>query len=243
MTTYEKSDPKTIQALFGSIAKRYDVTNSILSFQLHRLWNSRLVDEMRKEKNPEILLDLCAGTGDIAFNFLKKSCSPSKALLLDFCPQMLECAKEKMASNRIEKHHTIDFIQGDAQELPLPKCSVDAVTIAYGIRNVKEPARCVAETFRVLKAGGRLGILELTRPQHSFLRFGHQMYLKTLLPLMGKLITDNQEAYQYLCNSIHHFVTPATMLAVIKDAGYENARAIPLHGGIATLFIADKPNK
>lgn len=240
MGTYQKSDPKTIQAMFGSIAKRYDITNSILSFQMHRWWNARLVDEVRRKKHPAILLDLCAGTGDIAYRFLETTSTPTKAILLDFCPEMLECAEQKMRSSNIDPMHHVDFIQGDAQELPFPDRSVNAVTIAYGIRNVNNPAACIAETFRVMKDGGTLGILELTRPSNPFLRFGHTLYLKTALPLLGKIITDNKEAYSYLCNSIHHFVAPAAMIDMMAQAGYRNVRAIPLLGGVATVFLADK---
>lgn len=236
MTTYQKSNPKTIQAMFGSIAKRYDLTNSVLSFQLHRLWNARLVEEVGRN-NPQVLLDICAGTGDIAYQFLEKAKMPAEAILLDFCPEMLECAKDKM-----QKHskHKIDFIQGDAQALPFADSSVDAITIAYGIRNVNNPALCVGETFRVLREGGTLGILELTRPQNPLLRMGHTLYLKTALPVLGKIITDNKDAYQYLCNSIHHFVAPATMVEIMQQAGYGDVRAIPLLGGVATVFLGKK---
>jgi demethylmenaquinone methyltransferase/2-methoxy-6-polyprenyl-1,4-benzoquinol methylase len=226
--------------MFGSIAKRYDRTNAILSFQLHRFWNSQLIKEVTDAHNPESLLDICCGTGEIAFAYLKKSKQNKKIFMLDFCEEMLECAKVK-GQNSSFKTHNISYIQGDAQQIPLEAKSVQSVTVAYGIRNVQDPSKCIREVFRVLKPGGTFGILELTEPTHPVLKVGHQIYLKAILPVIGRLFTSNKQAYEYLCNSIQSFVKPHELETILKDSGFVKTSQKPLAGGIATIIYGKKP--
>ena len=237
--TYNKNNPETIQQMFGQIAKRYDRANAVLSMQMHKLWNAELVRQMNHQHQPHRLLDLCSGTGDIAIGFLKKSQIPLHAILLDFCPEMLECAKEKIRSLQLIDHQ-IDYMQADAQKLPLEDDSVDSVSIAYGIRNVKEPSLCFKEVYRVLKPGGIFGILELTKPKNPVIRFGHGLYLRTMLPLLGKWVTSNQGAYEYLCNSIHTFIPPDHLEYLIREAGFDKTGQKPLAFGTATILLAQK---
>lgn len=235
---YDKSEPQTIQKMFGSIAKRYDRANAVMSFNLHKIWNRSLIDKVLEgSSNGKRMLDLCAGTGDIAFGFLQKHTSPCSAILLDFCPEMLECAKLK---GKFKGGHSARYIVGDAQHVPLKNDSVDYVTIAYGIRNVKEPQKCISECFRVLDKGGTLGILELTKPENLFLRAGHSMYLRGILPVLGRFVTSNQQAYEYLCNSIHTFIPPTQLMEMVKTAGFSKIQRTPLSGGIATIITAKK---
>lgn len=233
MTSYNKTDPQTIQTMFGSIAKDYDFTNAVLSFQLHRYWNRRLVMEVEGYEGP--LLDLCCGTGDIAIAFLKRQLKTQTAYLLDFCPEMLAIAQSKA-----DNAHDIHYIEGDAQAIPLPDNSVGCITIAYGIRNVKDPQKCFDEAWRVLKPGGVFSILELTRPRNRFLRFGHSLYLKTVLPILGKLITTNREAYRYLCSSIKTFLSPNDLSHMLTTSGFSHIEEIPLSLGIATIITTVK---
>lgn len=176
--SYTQNQPESIKELFGSIAKRYDRTNALQSFQLNRWWNHKLIEKvLNPPELPPVILDLCAGTGEIALRALKRCPNPRKAYLLDFCPQMLDCARVKAKSLSLD-YHEIDYLTADAQAIPLPENSVDCATIAYGIRNVKDPAQCIQDTFRVLKPGGRFGILELTVPGNPLLRGGHWLYLE-----------------------------------------------------------------
>lgn len=239
MTEYSKSNPETIRKMFNSIARDYDRANAVLSFQMHRLWNRSLVKEAIEKSSPQTLLDLCCGTGAIAFDYLKKADKPTKVYLLDFSEEMLLYAKQR-ASKEPFQSHAIDYLQADAQEIPLPSESVDCVTIAYGIRNVASPRRCIDDVYRVLQPGGTFGILELTQPKNKMLRLGHDLYLKTILPIVGKMLTNNKEAYQYLCNSIHAFIQPSALVTLIKTAGFREINSHPLLGGTATLFIARK---
>ncbi len=237
---YEKKNPESIQKMFASIAERYDFTNSLLSFNMHKYWNRQLVNKASEANHSSNFLDLCSGTGDIAFGLMKKRNQPCNMIFLDFCPEMLAFAKKKSEIQHSNIPHEMSFIQGDAQEIPLDDASVDCVTVAYGIRNVKDPARCIKEAYRVLNKGGVFGILELTQPSNSFLKLGHTVYLKTLMPLLGKLVTTNKGAYDYLCSSIHNFVSPDELGKTLHEANFSNITKIPLMGGIATIIIAKK---
>lgn len=239
---YRKDSPESIQAMFNQIAKRYDRTNAVLSFSLHKKWNRTLVHHIQQCASTQpILLDLCAGTGDIAFNFLRTAKSPCQAYLIDFSSEMLEYAKHKATRFSSSNPHQLVYLEADVQQLPLPTELADCATMAYGIRNVQNPARCIRDVFRVLKPGGCFGILELTRPSSRFLRLGHQLYLRTLMPMLGKCLTNNQQAYQYLCQSIQTFIAPEELENLLNCNGFIHTKRYPLAGGIATILIGHKP--
>lgn len=238
---YRKDDPSTIQQMFNRIAKRYDLTNAVLSFRMHKYWNHTLVKHVLCSHSSHILVDLCSGTGDIVFDYLQTSPVPCQAYLVDFSSQMLACAKLK-GDQLAFKHHQLSYIEADVQKLPLADQIAESATMAYGIRNVKHPALAMQEIYRVLKPGGRFGILELTRPHYSALRWGHYWYLRTILPILGKWLTDNKEAYQYLKNSIETFISPRELTTLLHDQGFEILKCQALMGGIATLLVGQKPN-
>lgn len=234
----KKSDPSTIQAMFGEIAPRYDQANSWLSFNLHKLWNKKLVKSANLT-NPKKLLDLCAGTGEISYLWLKDHELRKEVIMLDFCEGMLQVAKERSHEAR---NHKLKFIQGDAQLIPLKNNSVDAVTVAYGIRNVKESLKCFKEVFRVLKPGGTFGILELTEPNNVIVKAGHKFYLENFLPTIGGWITRKPEAYKYLSSSIQAFVKPQVLVNEMESCGFSEVKMQPLTFGIAHLITAKKQN-
>jgi demethylmenaquinone methyltransferase / 2-methoxy-6-polyprenyl-1,4-benzoquinol methylase len=233
--SYTKSSPQTIQTLFSKIATRYDLCNSALSFNLHKRWNKNLVRELLCTRADNIL-DLCAGTGDIAFEFSRHLPPETKINLLDFCGPMLEVAKKKAAGLK----STFEFIQGDATALPFTHDTFSQVSIACGIRNVHDPKKCMNEAFRVLKKGGVFGILELTCPKNSLIRTLHSFYLKFFVPLIGKLTTAHKEPYQYLDQSIKEFQTPEAMKSTLEAIGFKEVKIIPQSLGIASILIAKK---
>ncbi len=240
---YRKDSPQTIQYMFNSIAKRYDRTNAVLSFSLHKWWNRKLIRHILKQTpTPHILLDLCAGTGDIAFNYLKHTSHPSHAYLVDFSSEMLEYAKHKSNLLSFKNPHQLFYIEADVQQLPFPNQFADCATMAYGIRNVQDPTLCFQDVFRVLKPGGCFAILELTRPRYKILRMGHHFYLRTLMPFLGKWLTNNRDAYHYLCQSIQTFIAPKELENLLKSNGFIHTKTYPLAGGIATIFIGHKPH-
>lgn len=241
MPTYQKEKPKSIKAMFNNIAQGYDITNCVISFNMFKGWNRQLAQQATKScKGAFALLDLCAGTGEVAFQCLKNAPDSSKAYLLDFSSEMLHIAKKKATALPL-RQHKIEYLEADAQKIPLPAHSIDCATIAYGIRNVQDPNKCFQEVFRVLKPGGNFAILELTRPYNRFLKFGHEMYMRIVMPLFGKMFTRNKQAYQYLCNSIHAFISPKEIEALLKAKGFAKIKSIPLAGGIATIITAHKP--
>jgi demethylmenaquinone methyltransferase / 2-methoxy-6-polyprenyl-1,4-benzoquinol methylase len=234
---YNKNDPQSIQRMFGSIAKQYDRTNAILSFNMHKIWNKKLIQETLNIHTSLTYLDLCCGTGEIALNYLKNAKNPCEAYMLDFCPEMLHVAKDRMKDLG---SHKLTFLQADAQAIPLTNETIHYATMAYGIRNIPDPEKCFKEVYRVLKSGGKLGILELTQPHNVFLKAGHTVYLNTFLPVMGKVVTSNRDAYQYLCNSIKAFTKPEQLKETLRRCGFKNVHVKPLTGGIATIIVAEK---
>lgn len=225
--------------MFNSIAQQYDRTNAILSFRMHKWWNRTLINQAIVPARPAVLLDLCCGTGAIAFEYLKQTQDPVKTYMLDFSEGMLACAQRQAQQYNIE-HHDIHYLQADAQVIPLLGNSVNCATIAYGIRNIKEPSRCIKDVYRVLKPGGTFGVLELTQPKAPLLKFMHSFYLKNCLPLIGKLVTSNKEAYNYLCNSIHGFTPPEQLKRMMKEGGFQNIQQHSLLGGVATVLVGIK---
>ncbi len=237
---YQKSNAYSIRSMFSSIAQEYDRANAILSFNLHKLWNRRLVSLTSfKSRKVQVLLDLCAGTGEITRAWLQQTKSPLQAYLLDFCPEMLNLAENKLSISSKEQHK-FNFIHANAENIPLSDDFVDAITVAYGVRNVHNLDQCFQESFRVLKPEGCLGILELTSPENRFLKMLHQFYLKVILPRMGGLVTKNKKAYEYLCHSIQEFVKPCQIKEKLLKAGFNNVTIHPQWFGTATIIIAKK---
>jgi len=243
-TAYRAQNPDSIRRLFSSIASRYDLGNALLSGSLHRRWNRCLVQRTVLPSPPREYLDLCSGTGDIArlaVQSLSKKDRPHRTMvyLMDFCLEMLQKAERKFCETSMD---TVDlqFTVADAQDLPLADHSLDCITIAYGIRNVADPYLCLQECYRTLRPGGRLGILELTRPEHPFLKWGHGFYLRRFVPIVGRLLTANKEAYSYLQESIQHFIAPRTLAGMMRSAGFRTVKVESLTGGIASLFTAQK---
>jgi demethylmenaquinone methyltransferase/2-methoxy-6-polyprenyl-1,4-benzoquinol methylase len=230
--TYDKTNPVSIRSLFNSIAPRYDLGNALLSGNLHRLWNWRLVRELIKS-TPQTVLDLCAGTGEIA-RLMGKKLPQSSYCLVDFSEEMLRVARDRLTLLHMQ------LVQADAEALPLQNEQFDAASCAYGVRNINNRPAAFSEVFRVLKPGATFAIIELTRPKNGLLKAGHSLYLRTILPLVGKALTSNKEAYSYLCDSITTFVSPEQLVDELKGAGFSNITAVPQTFGIATLFTAKK---
>ncbi|KAF3363165.1 Demethylmenaquinone methyltransferase [Chlamydiales bacterium STE3] len=241
MTSYNKQDSASIQSMFASIAAEYDRANAILSFNMHKLWNKKLVHLTNRDNDfkDSALLDLCAGTGEITKTWMLRNKETKKAYLLDFCPEMLALAKHKMDVH-FRSQDSFNYLHADAEKIPLEDSSVEAITIAYGIRNVHCIENCFQEAFRVLKPGGKLGILELTSPEITGLKQFHHFYLKRLLPILGGFVAKNKDAYKYLCQSIESFVKPQEIKSKLLTTGYSQVDIHPQCLGIATVIIAKK---
>ncbi|MCE5295037.1 MAG: bifunctional demethylmenaquinone methyltransferase/2-methoxy-6-polyprenyl-1,4-benzoquinol methylase UbiE [Chlamydiales bacterium] len=232
MTEYTKSNPTSIRALFDSIAGRYDLGNAVMSGNLHRLWNRRLVSGVLKN-TPQDILDICCGTGEITKRMGVRLPQASYSLL-DFSEEMLAIAQKRLTLANCS------FYAANAEILPFSDSSFDAVTCAYGIRNIQNREDCFKEVYRVLRSGASVGIVELTRPNSVFLNILHRIYLQTIVPLVGRALTSNQDAYTYLCESIKGFVPVEQIVAELEKAGFTDVQIKPQTFGIATLFFARK---
>jgi demethylmenaquinone methyltransferase / 2-methoxy-6-polyprenyl-1,4-benzoquinol methylase len=230
--------PALVRDLFARVAWRYDLMNDLMSAGVHRLWKAALIDWLAPR--PDLrLLDVAGGTGDVAFRVLHRverfKASP-RIVVCDVNPAMLQVGRDRAIDQN--KLNTIEWVCADAEALPLPDRSVDAYTIAFGIRNVTRIDRALAEARRVLVPGGRFLCLEFTPAPSPALRPPYDLYSFTVVPWLGKRIAGDQAAYRYLVESIRRFPDQATFARMIEQAGLERVRHRDLSGGIAAIHSA-----
>lgn len=206
-----------VREMFSSIAPRYDLTNEVLSFGLYRLWRRALV-KLAQLKPGQTALDCATGTGDVAIA-LKRVTGEGRVLGTDFCAEMLERAPAKAAQHGVQ----IDFEVADAMALPYRDGSFDAATMAYGIRNVDDPVKCLREMARVVRPGGRVAILEFGQPGGLFGAL-FRFYSRVVMPRLGGLITGNRAAYEYLPRTAAAFPSGDRFLSLMEDAGVFSER-------------------
>jgi demethylmenaquinone methyltransferase / 2-methoxy-6-polyprenyl-1,4-benzoquinol methylase len=233
-----------VNALFAAIARRYDLINDIQSFGLHRLWKRRVIHLARPQPG-ERALDLCCGTGDLTFALAKHG---THATGLDFSEAMLQVANEKLA--RLDsspapntQHPTrpkIEFIRGDAQQIPFPENTFDIVTIGYGLRNLADLDAGLRDMLRVTKPGGRFVALEFGKPPNSAWRAMYFSYLKFALPIFGKIFVGNSAAYGYVVESLTHYPAQQAVAAKMRELGWQNIRVLNLMGGVMSIHYAEK---
>jgi demethylmenaquinone methyltransferase/2-methoxy-6-polyprenyl-1,4-benzoquinol methylase len=229
--------PARIAGMFDAIARRYDLLNHVLSAGIDRWWRRRAIQSLALTGN-ERLLDLCAGTGDVAIAARRARPGVRRALGIDFAGAMLRVAQDKV--RRAGCAGAIALVRGDATRVPLAACTVDAVTIAFGIRNVEDTAAAVAEMHRVLVAGGRFAILEFAVPTMPVLRTVYGWYFSHVLPRVGRAISRHEAAYAYLPASVGAFASPAAFVTILRQAGFSDVRAVPLTLGIVCLYTGRK---
>ncbi len=223
--------PKHISSLFSSIANNYDLLNNLMTFGIYKYWNKQLLKLLAPETH---LLDLCAGTGDISLIFLKKS-PKNQVTLLDISKKMLQKAQKKFCSFP----NKINFIQSDVHFLPFKNQSISFISMAYGLRNLLNPEKCLNEMFRILKYKGKIGILELTQPQNKMLRILHQWYFKLYIRPLSKIFSKNKEAYNYLENSIYSFLSIKELIQIYKK-NFKIIATKQFLKGTVTIWILEK---
>src|SRR6516225_9111382 len=196
-----------VDDVFHSVANRYDLMNDLMSGGLHRAWKDALVTAVNKASaRPFALLDLAGGTGDIAFRVVEAGGSGTRAAVVDINTDMLAVGRARAAERGLDD--AIAFVEGNAEALPLPDRSYDAVTIAFGIRNVPRIAAALSEAYRVLRIGGRFLCLEFSTVDVPGLAALYDLYSFNLIPALGRAVTDDAEAYRYLVESIRRFPRP-----------------------------------
>jgi len=230
--------PSRIAGMFDAIAPRYDQLNRVLSAGFDRRWRARAIRSLCLTGS-ETILDLCTGTADVAIAAATASPPARRVIGIDFASEMLRLGLRKLPPRGL--HARISLVQADAMVLPVGSGAVDAVTVAFGIRNVEHPEETFADVFRVLKPGGRFAILEFGTPTLPVLRQAYLAYFRFVLPSVGGLISGHASAYAYLPASVAAFAEPARLVDALEHAGFSHVTADPLTLGVVYLYSAQKP--
>ncbi len=227
-----KDKEKLVADVFDSVATKYDIMNDLMSFGVHRLWKRFTID-CSGVKPGHHVLDLAGGTGDLTAKFSRLVGKNGKVVLADINHSMLMVGKEKLTNKGIIGN--VEYVQANAEELPFPENSFDLITIAFGLRNVTDKAKALESMYKVLKPGGRLLILEFSKPQSEPLNKMYDAYSFHVLPFMGKLVANDSESYQYLAESIRKHPDQETLENMMKEARFEQTSYYNLTGGIVAL--------
>lgn len=240
-TDTEADASRQVCEMFTQIAPRYDLLNHLLSLQLDRLWRARAAKILRPilERPDALVLDLCCGTGDLAFALSRAG--KARILGVDFAHTMLVRAREKAGRQRnpdLVQSRPVKFVEADALQLPFPDGVFDLVTSAFGFRNLTDYEAGLREIYRVLKPGGAIAILEFTEPPEGLLGDLYRWYFNRVLPRVGWFISGHQSAYTYLPKSVARFFRPTELAAIMNSVGYQSVefrewtmRTLALHTG------------
>jgi demethylmenaquinone methyltransferase/2-methoxy-6-polyprenyl-1,4-benzoquinol methylase len=229
--------PEKISGMFDAIAGRYDLLNTVLSAGLDRYWRRRAINSLQLT-GKERLLDVCTGTADVAIGAASRSHGAARVVGVDFSGAMLTHGLEKVKGTHLAAR--VQLVRGDAMNLPVTPASVDAVTIAFGIRNVLRADAACKELLRVLRPGGRLAILEFGLPVIPALRPLYLWYFRQVLPRIGAAVSRHNAAYTYLPESVGTFQFGEDFVKILATAGFSEVKAKPLAFGIVYLYTGTK---
>jgi demethylmenaquinone methyltransferase/2-methoxy-6-polyprenyl-1,4-benzoquinol methylase len=224
-----------VRGVFDSVARRYDLMNDLMSGGIHRLWKHELIDRLNPRRG-ETVLDVAGGTGDVALGIAARTGDATRVVVCDLTPAMLETGRDRAIDRGVL--HGIEWVCGDAERLPIASASVDAYTIAFGLRNVTRLDAALADARRVLKPGGRFFCLEFSQIVLPALARLYDLYSFSVLPRIGGFVTGDRDAYQYLVESIRRFPAQQALVERIEAAGLERPRYRNLSGGIAAIHSA-----
>lgn len=230
------SKEEYIEGLFAEIAPRYDLLNSIMSCQIHKLWRRRAVEECLLSRGA-VALDVCAGTLDLAIGLSRVVGEEGLVVGIDFCRPMLQIGIRKTLRRGIEN---LRVVEGNAERLPLRDNTFDAATIGFALRNVSDVERTLAEMTRVVKPEGRVVVLELARPLNPFFRRFYEFVSSRILPLLGRAFNGNGEPYEYLPASVLRFCSRDELCSTMERVGLTDIRVRNLTGGIVTIHTGTK---
>ena len=235
-----KKDAKAgmVSDVFHSVAARYDLMNDLMSGGIHRIWK-RFTIELSGVRKGNAVLDIAGGTGDLAARFAELVGCEGRVVLADINESMLQVGRDKLLDTG--RLGNIEFVQADAQFLPFPDDSFDCVTIAFGLRNVTDKDLALRSILRVLKPGGRLLVLEFSKPENELLSQAYDTYSFRILPFMGRLVANDSDSYRYLAESIRKHPDQETLLGMIEDAGFAQCQFHNMTGGIVALHRGVKP--
>ena len=224
-----------VRRMFDDISPKYDFLNHFLSFGIDRIWRKKLVKLLRKP-NPREILDVATGTGDLAIAISK--IGPRKITGIDISEQMLEVGRQKLVKAGLD--NLITFQSADAEDIPFPDDSFDAISVAFGVRNFAHLELGIREMRRVLRPGGWMYILEFSHPVSFPMKQLYHLYSRFFIPVMGKMISGNSQAYSYLPESVAAFPSGKKLVEIIEQQGLKKVSCIPLSMGIASIYYGQK---
>ena len=220
---------RRVGGVFSSVARRYDLMNDLMSGGMHRLWKDRFVARV-KPRPGEAILDMAGGTGDVAFRMARRG---AQVTVADINPDMLAVGRERAESRGIDG---LAWAEENAEALSFAASTFDAYTIAFGIRNVTDIPAALQEAHRVLRRGGRLLVLEFSTSEWPGFGGAYELYADKVIPKIGKAVAGDEESYRYLVESIRRFPKPDAFRAMVAEAGFANARADPMLGGLVCIW-------
>lgn len=229
-----------IKEMFDSIAPRYDFLNRLLSLRQDIYWRRTMITALDLPDNASVL-DVACGTGDVLLEILSRMENQKLIIGADFAPEMLKLAKIKILE--ANPGPNVQLIAGNALHLPFSPNSFDAITIAFGIRNIMDRESALTSFFKCLKPGGKVAVLELATPANKTLLSLYLFYFSKILPIIGAFFSKHLKAYDYLPASVINFPTPDKFAAIMKQAGFKQIKWRRLTMGIATVHIGQKPSK
>jgi demethylmenaquinone methyltransferase / 2-methoxy-6-polyprenyl-1,4-benzoquinol methylase len=231
-TVEEGQKAGLVHGVFTRVASKYDIMNDLMSLGIHRIWKDAMMDWLAPRPGQR-LLDVAGGTGDVAFRFLKRAGAGAHATVLDLTESMLlEGQKRAEAENMAQ---SLDWIVGDAMALPFADNSFDVYTISFGIRNVTRIEDALREAYRVLRPGGRLMVLEFSHIPNDMMQKAYDLYSFNVIPVMGQVVANDRDSYQYLVESIRRFPEQERFAQMIREAGFGQVKYRNLSLGIAAL--------
>ncbi|VAW92151.1 2-methoxy-6-polyprenyl-1,4-benzoquinol methylase [hydrothermal vent metagenome] len=226
-----------VAEVFHSVASKYDVMNDLMSMGVHRLWK-RFTIERSGVRSGQRVLDIAGGTGDLAAKFSRLVGDSGEVILADINDSMLKVGRTRLVNKGIVGN--INYVQANAECLPFPDNYFDCITIAFGLRNVTDKDKALRSMQRIIRPGGRVMVLEFSKPTNQALSFIYDKYSFNLLPKMGKLIANDADSYQYLAESIRMHPNQETLKSMMQDAGLERCSYHNLTGGVVALHIGYK---
>jgi demethylmenaquinone methyltransferase/2-methoxy-6-polyprenyl-1,4-benzoquinol methylase len=227
-----------VAGVFHSVAGRYDLMNDLMSVGIHRVWK-RFAIEVSAVRSGHRVLDIAGGTGDLTARFSELVGADGEVVLADINDSMLKVGRDKLIDSGF--HGNIEYVQADAQSLPFPDNHFDVVSIAFGLRNVTDKDMALRSMLRVLKPGGRLLVLEFSKPGSEILSRAYDAYSFKVLPLIGKLVAGDSESYQYLAESIRMHPDQETLKEMMEQAGFARCEFFNMTGGVVALHRGIKP--
>ncbi|GIU23942.1 bifunctional demethylmenaquinone methyltransferase/2-methoxy-6-polyprenyl-1,4-benzoquinol methylase UbiE [Shewanella schlegeliana] len=221
-----------VAGVFHSVAAKYDIMNDVMSFGIHRMWKRFTIESAGARPGMKVL-DLAGGTGDLTAKFSRIVGETGQVTLADINDSMLKVGREKLRDKGIVGN--VNYVQANAEALPFPDNHFDIITIAFGLRNVTDKDAAIASMLRVLKPGGKLLVLEFSKPQHDIMRKVYDIYSFKVLPKMGSLITQDADSYEYLAESIRMHPDQETLKQMMENAGFEQVNYTNMTDGIVAL--------